>query len=62
MILPESELNDSPIGKLIGEIPKEDTTPPPKVGCKLTTVSLPMVTVPFPYSIVANGSLMVKLK
>ena len=54
--------NDSPKGRLVGEIPNEATAPPPKVGCTFTTVSLPTVTVPFPYSIVAIGSLIVKLK
>ena len=54
--------NDSPKGRLEGEIPNEATAPPPKVGYTFTVVSLPTVTVPFPYSIVAIGSLIVKLK
>ena len=55
-------LNDNPNGNVIGEIPKEETAPPPKVGYTFTTVSLPIVTVPLPYSMVARGSLIMKLK
>ena len=55
-------MNARPIGIVVGVIANVATSPPPSIGYMLTIESLPTMYVPFPYAIVANGSLIVKLK
>ena len=55
-------MNVRPIGKEVGVIANVATSPPPSVGYMLTVESLPTMYVPFPYAIIASGSLIVKLK